>query len=92
MARVETTAHLKTLFPSLAEEPLDFDADTVASLIQMLEERFPGVAFYLCDELGRLRRHVNVFVDGEMIIDRPQLSDRLHSKSVVFVAQALTGG
>jgi len=92
MARVEMTAHLKTLFPALAQEPLVIDADTVASLVQILEQRTPGIAFYLCDELGRLRRHVNIFVDGEMIIDRPKLSDRLKRESVVFVAQALTGG
>lgn len=92
MARVELTSHLRTLFPALSENPLLIEADTVSSLIEKLEAQNPGIAFYLCDELGRLRRHVNIFVDGEMIIDRPQLSDRLKNTSLVFVAQALTGG
>lgn len=92
MAVVEWTAHLKTLFPVLGGGPLSFPAATVAEVIAELERRAPGIAFYVCDELGRLRRHVNVFVDGEMIVDRRALSDRLGERSRVFIAQALSGG
>lgn len=92
VASVEFTANLRSLFPTLGSEPLHIHADTVSALVQELERRQPGIAFYLCDERGRLRRHVNVFVNGEMIIDRPRLSDRLHADSNVFIAQALSGG
>lgn len=92
MAHVELTPHLKTLFPALSEGTLTIEADTVLALIDELEVRYPGIKFYLCDERGRLRRHVNVFIDGELIIDRPRLSDRLAATSSVFIAQALTGG
>lgn len=92
MAHVEFTAHLSDLFPTLGKEPLHIEATSVAALIDALEARQPGISFYLCDELGRLRRHVNIFVNGEMVIDRPRLSDRLESSSSVFIAQALTGG
>lgn len=92
MARVEFTAHLQTLFPQLAQGPLSIDVANVRELLRSLDELAPGVAFYICDERGRLRRHVNIFVDGEMIIDRPNLSDRLEAASDVFIAQALSGG
>ncbi len=92
MARVEFTAHLQTLFPQLARGPLSVDVSSVRDLLGELERLAPGVAFYICDERGRLRRHVNIFVDGEMIIDRPNLSDRLQPNSQVFIAQALSGG
>lgn len=92
MARVEFTAHLKTLFADLKEAPLQLDAASVAALVEALEQRNPGIAFYLCDERGRLRRHVNIFVDGEMVVDRVRLSDELDAASDVFIAQALSGG
>jgi hypothetical protein len=92
MARVELTAHLQTLFPQLAAAHFDVEAGTVAELVDELERLAPGVAFYICDERGRLRRHVNIFVDGEMVVDRPTLTDRLSSDSQVFIAQALSGG
>ena len=65
---------------------------TVAEVIQKLEELAPGVAFYICDERGRLRPHVNVFVAGEMIVDRRSLSDAVGPGTRVFIAQALSGG
>lgn len=93
MAHVELTAHLTTLFPKLAElSPLSLEAANLAELVTALERLAPGLAFYVCDERGRLRRHVNIFVDGEMLVDRRALSDALGPDSRVFIAQALSGG
>lgn len=92
MARVEFSTHLPTLFPQLAGGPLSIEASTVAGVVQRLEELAPGVAFYICDERGRLRKHVNVFVAGEMIVDRRALTDAVSSDTSVFIAQALSGG
>ena len=92
VAVLEWTSHLKTLFPVLGSGPLSLQAETVSEAISELERRAPGIAFYVCDELGRLRRHVNIFVDGEMIIDRQRLSDRLGDETRVFIVQALSGG
>lgn len=92
MALVDLSPHLPPLFPQLAGGPIDVQARTVAELVQRLDELAPGVAFYICDERGRLRQHVNVFVAGEMIIDRRALSDRLEPTTRVFIAQALSGG
>lgn len=92
VAVLEWTSHLKTLFPVLGNGPLSVRVETVAEAISELERRVPGIAFYVCDELGRLRRHVNIFVDGDMIVDRQRLSDRLGDETRVFIAQALSGG
>ncbi len=92
MARVEFNSHLPTLFPQLAGGPLAVEAATVAEIVQRLEELAPGVAFYICDERGRLRKHVNVFVAGEMLVDRRTLSDAVNANTSVFIAQALSGG
>lgn len=92
MALVEFTAHLPTLFPQLAGGPREVAGTTVAEVIQKLDELAPGVVFYICDERGRLRQHVNVFVAGEMIVDRRSLSDAVGPGTRVFIAQALSGG
>jgi hypothetical protein len=90
MARVRFTSHLKAFFPTL--EAGEVAATSVRGLIDELERRYPGLASYLVDEAGRLRRHVNLFIGEEPIADRERLTDRLTSESSVFIAQALSGG
>jgi hypothetical protein len=47
---------------------------------------------YVLDEQGRLRQHMVVFVDGELVRDRDGLSDPVAPKSTIDVIQALSGG
>ena len=47
---------------------------------------------YVLDEQGRVRRHMVVFIDGELVRDRDGLSDRVEPNSTVDVIQALSGG
>ena len=46
----------------------------------------------MLDEQGKVRQHMVIFVDGEMVRDRDALSDRVEPKSVIDVIQALSGG
>ena len=41
------------------------DGATVAELLAGLEAAQPGVRGWILDERGRIRRHINVFVNGE---------------------------
>ncbi len=92
MATVRFTRHLTTFFPQLDIGPMSVPASTVAALVQELERLAPGLAFYLCDELGRLRPHVNIFIGDERVRDRKNLSDPLQPQSEVTILQALSGG
>ena len=47
---------------------------------------------YVLDEQGRIRQHMVVFVDGEMVRDRDRLSDAVKPDSVIDVIQSLSGG
>lgn len=47
---------------------------------------------YVLDEHGRLRRHVNVFVNDRAVADRVALSDPVGAADTIFVFQALSGG
>jgi hypothetical protein len=92
MVTVRLTRHLHGFFPRLGERDLAVEASTVAEVVGEVEKIAPGFAFYVCDELGRLRRHVNIFVGPERIADRQKLSDPVASTSTVFIMQALSGG
>jgi sulfur carrier protein ThiS len=92
MARVQLTRHLYEFFPHLAGQPIQVEAATVADALAEVEKRAPGFTFYVCDELGRLRQHVNIFVGDERIRDRQRLSDALTPDTHVMIMQALSGG
>ena len=90
MPHVAFTRHLQRFFPDLTEG--EVPGGTVREVFNELERRHPGLASYLMDETGRLRRHVNVFVGEEPIHDRAQLGDHLTADDKVFILQALSGG
>jgi len=90
MARVHFTRHLNRFFPELREG--EGQAATVAELVGRLDARFPGLAGYLLEDDGSLRKHVNIFVENTLIADRRALSDRLDENSSVYIMQALSGG
>lgn len=92
MATVQLTRHLYTFFPHLEGRELVVGGATVAEVVRAVEALAPGFALYVCDELGRLRRHVNIFVEQEPILDRAALSDPVPPGAQVFILQALSGG
>ena len=66
-----------------------------ATLGEALEASFaanPQLRAYVLDEQGHLRKHVAVFIDGQMIRNRQDLSHPLTPSSEVYVLQALSGG
>ncbi len=90
MPRISFTSHLRRFFPTLGEEIID--CDTIAGIIAELDRRYPGLASYLIDEQGSLRKHVNVFVGESLIHDRATLSDGVTNDDHVYIMQALSGG
>jgi molybdopterin converting factor small subunit len=47
---------------------------------------------YVLDEHGALRHHMVIFVNGEQIKDRTQLSDPVAESGEIYIMQALSGG
>lgn len=89
---VQFTRHLLTFFPQLGEQIVEVEASTVRAAVDALEAVAPGIGFYLCDELGRLRTHVNIFVGANRVRDRRGLSDPLQPGDTLWILQALSGG
>jgi sulfur-carrier protein len=90
MARVKFTSALKRFFPTLVE--VDIPAFTVKETLLQLEKTHPGILGYLTEENGQLRKHVNIFVKGELINDRITLNDVVTSEDELIIFQALSGG
>jgi len=90
MARVKCTGHLRRFFPDLTE--VELEGTTVAAVVQELNRLYPGIAAYIVDEHGALRKHVNIFIGEEPILDRLGLQDALDANAQVFILQALSGG
>lgn len=91
MVKFHLTRHLFAFFPQLEGRELRVEAADVAGVVRALEALAPGIGFYVCDERGRLRPHVNVFIGNAMVRDRRQLSDALAPGDTVSILQALSG-
>ncbi len=91
MAQVKFTRHLIRFFPTL-ENPAAVDGRTIAELINNLDAQYPGLAAYIVDERGSLRKHVNIFHNDSLIHDRQALTDPIQPTDDVYVFQALSGG
>ncbi len=90
MATVKFTYALKRFYPDL--DSLDIEAENVGEVVQSIDKNYPGIKGYLLDDQGSLRKHVNIFVDGNLITDRTRLLDKLNTNSEVYIMQALSGG
>lgn len=78
---------LVALFPG-APRRLKLVAATVGEAMAELDRRWPGMRDRLCDSTPAIRRHINVFVDGE----RAALETGLSPGAEVFVLTAISGG
>jgi hypothetical protein len=67
-------------------------AETVSQALNAVFHDNPQLRGYVLDEQGRLRKHIAVFVGGELIRDRVRLSDAVPDGADIFVMQALSGG
>jgi molybdopterin converting factor small subunit len=62
MANVRLRGQLEKL---AGASELPVEGDTVNELLKALEEAHSGLEGWILDERGVLRRHINVFVNGE---------------------------
>jgi molybdopterin converting factor small subunit len=70
----------------------EVEAATVREALEAVFAGNPQLKSYIVDDQSRLRKHVNVFINGRLARDRLGLSDRIGPADEVFVFQALSGG
>lgn len=65
---------------------------TVGDAISALSGKSPGAHNRIMDESGNIRRHVNVFVNGENIRFLDGLSTPVDGNATITVIAAVSGG
>ncbi|MEI8249535.1 MAG: MoaD/ThiS family protein [Synechococcus sp. ELA057] len=74
------------------EASVALEATSVDGLLQALEERYPGILQRLCDESGKLRRFLNVYVNSEDIRFLDNQTTSLKDGDEVSIVPAVAGG
>ena len=87
MATVVLPRSLLTLFPGV-ERRHEIDGANVDEILSRLDTAAPGMRDRLVEEGPRLRRHINVFVDGQPA----DLTTRVADGATVHVIPAVSGG
>ena len=71
---------------------VELEAGNLGEAIVELNRRFPGLAYRILDDQGRLRRHVNAFVNDEPVSHLAPDEVRLHAGDVVTILPSIAGG
>lgn len=89
MPTVFFTAHLRR---HVSTEGIACDAATLQAALDQVCADHPAVRDYIFDDQGRLRRHVNVFIEGTRLTHRDCLDVPVGDGTEIYVMQALSGG
>ena len=89
---IELPGALRPFAGGSAEVVLDERCGTVGDVLGALARRHAGVADRVMDERGRVRQHVNVFVDGDNIRFLDGLGTAVGEGSTVVIVPAVSGG
>lgn len=65
---------------------------TVAAVVQDIESRHPGLKERICDDAGKVRRFVNVYVNGEDIRFLSSLDTPVKEGDEISIVPAIAGG
>jgi molybdopterin converting factor small subunit len=67
-------------------------ADTIRDALEQIEQMHPALYRSVCDETGKVRRHVNVFVNTSHMGDCDGLDTALSPGDVLTILPAVSGG
>jgi sulfur-carrier protein len=84
---VRLPAVLCDLFPGSLRR-VEVKAASVKEAIDAVDELWPGMRDRICDTRPSIRKHINVFVDGE----RARLDTKLEPGTEIYVLTAISGG
>lgn len=71
---------------------LTVSAASVRDVLVELEQQFPELHRGICDETGRLRRHINLFVNSAHMRQLQGLETSLQAGDVITILPAVSGG
>ena len=74
------------------QEAVHVSGTTVEELIENLEKNYNGIKERLCDETGRVRRFVNIYINDEDIRFLDNLKTNIKEGDQVTIVPAIAGG
>jgi len=83
---------LRELTGDRGEVRVDGAARSVSEALSLLWSHCPAVRDRVITELGEVRQHVNIFVDGESIRDAGGLGAPVRDGAEIFILPAVSGG
>ena len=89
MVTVEFAASLRR---HVACPPQTVAAGSLRVVLESALAAAPELSHYVLDDQGHIRKHVAVFINKTMVLDRQNLTRPVASGDNVLVIQALTGG
>lgn len=88
--RVRVPTPLRKLTKGADE--VNAQGNTVRVLVEDLEKQFPGIKERICDDTGKIRRFVNVYVNGDDIRFLQNLETALKEGDSISIVPAIAGG
>ncbi len=73
-------------------ESVEANGTTVGDLVQDLESRHAGIQERICDEAGKVRRFVNLFLNGDDIRFMSSLDTPVKDGDEISIVPAIAGG
>lgn len=74
------------------QQEVEVQGGNIKELIENLEKKFPGIKERICDEKGKVRRFINIYVNGEDVRFLQQDETPLKDGDEVSIIPAIAGG
>lgn len=71
---------------------VEVEPGTIQEIIARLDESYSGFRSRVCEDDGKLRRFINIYVDGEDIRFLDNLSTRVPDGAELSIILAIAGG
>jgi len=91
LIRVRLTAQLRDYALGSREVELDSATD-LRTMVRKLEQSYPGIGGRIVDDQGRIRAHVNVFVNSANSRELKNENTPLRDGDVVHILPSVAGG
>ena len=89
-ATVRVPTPLQKLTQNQAE--VKVSSANIRELIEDLEKKFPGIKERICDEAGKIRRFINIYVNEEDVRFLQQEETPLKDGDEISIIPAIAGG
>jgi molybdopterin synthase sulfur carrier subunit len=73
-------------------DEVNAQGNTIRALMEDLEQNYPGIKERICDETGKVRRFVNVYVNGDDIRFLQNIETHLKDGDNISIVPAIAGG